>query len=242
MERYKYLFLIYLLMSNLYNSEEWNSLEEIDRAQLLLVIEGLKRGTIIGGNWTSFMDILKRTGLGQELNTVKYRLDPVVVVAKPEVLAETNHRYLTLPERINGDEFHKISGWLLGYPDCCTEEYVKERTPEQRKAQRNGQRHLSYRFGQELDARIRAEGTYPEIFDYRPPSFTPCGIECPEATGVLTSWKEAIDTLDPEAGKELVYFNRRDFPERLAHEKYLQQEGQRRNLEYKLETLRRSVR
>ncbi len=228
-------------MNILYQSVEWKSLEEIDRAQLLLVIEGLKRGAIIGGNWTSFMDILEKTGLGYELNTDNYQLDPVVVVAKPEDLAEVNHRYLTLPERLNGDEFHKISGWLLGYPECCTEEYVKERTLEQRKAQRKGQRHLSYKFGQELDARIRTKGSYPGIFDYRPPSFTPCGVGCPEATRVLNSWKEAIDTLDPEAGKELIYFNRHNFPERLAHKEYLQQERQKRSLGYRLEMVRRSV-
>lgn len=229
-------------MSSLYQSEEWKSLEEIDRAQLLLVIEGLKRGTIIGGNWTSFIDILNKNGLGYQLNTDKYRLDPVVDVAKPKDLAEANHKYLTLPNRLKGDEFYKISGWFLGYPKCCTEEYAKERTPEQRKAHRNGQRHLSYKFGQELDTQIKAEGSYPEIFDYRPPSFTPCGTKCPEVTRVLTSWKDAIDTLDPEAGKKLVYFNRCNFPERLAHKEYLQQEGQRRNLEYALEMLRRSVR
>lgn len=228
-------------MSNLYHSEEWKSLEEIDRAQLLLVIEGLKKGTIIGGNWTSFIGILKEGGLGYELNTDKYRLDPVVMVAKSEDLAEANHRYITLLERGSEDEFHKISGWLLGYPECCTEEYVKERTPEQRKAERNGQRYLGYKFGQELDTQIRTKGTYSEIFDYRPPSFTPCGIECPEAIRVLTSWKDAIDTLDPEAGKEVIYFNRNGFPERLVHKEYLQQEGQKRNLEYRLEMLRKSV-
>jgi hypothetical protein len=229
-------------MGNLYQSEEWKSLEEIDRAQLLLVIEGIKRGTIIGGNWTSFMKILEKTGLGYELNTNKYQLSPVVVVARPEDLQEQNRRYLTLPENANRDDFHKIAGWLLGYPECCTAEYVKDRTLEQRRAQRNGQRHLSYRFGQELDAQIKAKRSYSEILDYRPPSFTPCGVECPEATRVLTSWKQAIDTLDPEAGRELVYFNRRCLPERFAHQEYLQQEGQRRSLEYRLEMLRRSVR
>ncbi len=49
-------------MKDLYKSEEWKSLNEIDRAQLLLVIEGLKRGTMIRGNWTSFIDILKKNG------------------------------------------------------------------------------------------------------------------------------------------------------------------------------------
>ena len=225
-------------MENIYKSKEWKSLEEIDRAQLLLVIEGLKRGTIIGGNYTSFMDILKKTGLDYSLTSDKLSLDPVAIVAKSKDLAEATHRYLTLPKNPVGTGYHGVTGWLLGYPECCTKEYVKERTPEQKIAQRNGQRHLSYRFGKELDSKIRSEGSYPDIFDYRPPSFTPCSVNCPEATKVLSSWKEAIETLDPEAAKELVYFNRRDYPEMLAHRGYLESEKSRRTLDAKLKSLR----
>jgi hypothetical protein len=204
-----------------------------------LVIEGLKRGTIIGGNWTSFMDILKKTGLDYNLNTNKYRLDPVVAVAKKEDLAEASHRYLTLPENPVGTDYHGVTGWLLGYPVCCTEEYVKKRTSEQVIAKMKGYNHLSYKFGKELDAKINAEGSYPDIFDYRPPSFTPCSINCPEATKVLSSWKDAIETLDPEAGKEIVYFNRRSYPQGLAHKKYLEDEWSRRKLEWISKSLRR---
>lgn len=203
------------------------------------MIEGLKRGTIIGGNHTSFVDILKKTGLDYKLTSDKLRLDPVAIVAKKEDLAEATHRYLTLPKYSVGTGFHGVTGWLLGYPECCTKEYVKERTPEQKIAQKNGQRHLSYRFGQELDSKIKSEGSYPDIFDYRPPSFTPCSINCSEATKVLSSWKDAVETLDPEAAKELVYFNRSDYPEGLAHGKYLEAEKSRRNLEEKLWNLRR---
>lgn len=138
-------------------------------------------------------------------------------------------------------DVHKIAGWLLGYPACCTAEYVKERTPEQKKAARNRKHHLTYRFGQELTDLIQTQGSYPEVFDYRPPSFTPCSITCAEAINVLTSWKEAFDTLDPEAGQEIVHFNRSDFPERLAYRDYLQQEWQRRSLEYKLTVLKKHV-
>ena len=226
----------------LFNGPEWKSLDKIDRAQLLLVLEGLKRGTIISGNWTSFMDILEKTGLVYKLNTNQHRLNPVVMVARPENLLEYNRRVLTLPENSSRDDFHEIAGWFLGYPTCCTDEYLKERTPEQMKADENGKRHLSYRLGQELDAAIKNGGTYPDVLDYRPPSFTPCTINCPEATKVLASWKEAIDRLDPEAGKELVYFNRRSFPERLVHKESLDQERQRRNLEFMLESLRRGGR
>lgn len=228
-------------MRDLYHSKEWKSLSKVDRAQLLLVIEELKRGAIIDGNWTSVMSILQKNGLGYELSRGKYHLNPVIVVAKPEDLQEQNRRFLTLPTRATREDFDKINGWLLGYPECCIEEYVKKITPYQMKAITHSQRHLSYKFGQELDARIKAEESYPEVFDYRPPSFIPCGIDCPEAVRVLSLWKDAINTLDPEAGKELVYFNRQDFPERLAYKDYLHLEKQRRNLESDLEILRRSV-
>ena len=225
-------------MKDLYKSVEWNSLEEIDRAQLLLVIEGLKRGTIIGGNWTSFMDVLKHTGLKYELNTDKYRLNPVAVVAKYGDLFESHRQYLNLPESAVDDEYHRIMGRFLSYPECCTNEYVKERTPEQTIAKTRGLDHLTHKFGQELSARIMTQGKCPDVLDYRPPSFTPCGIDCPEAISVLESWKQAIDTLDPEAGRELVYFNRRDFPERLVHEDYLVHERERRNLEHRIKSLK----
>jgi hypothetical protein len=232
---------MFTVMGELYCSKEWKSLEEVDRAQLLLVIEGLKRGTIIRGNWTSFMEILKKTGLSYELNSSKYCLDPVVIVAKQADLRQADHQFLTLPEKIIGGEHHKISGWLLSYPPCCIDEYVKERTPEQRSAKKIGRHHLSYRFGQELDYYIKVYKTYPEFFDYRPPSFTPCGIECEESARVLTSWKEAIDSLDPNAGKELIYFNRNSFPERLAHKEYLKEEAKRRSLEFRIKILRSYV-
>ena len=81
-------------MNNIYKSNEWNTLNKLDRAQLLLVIEGLKRGTIIGGNHTSLMDILKKTGLSYRLNSNKYSLNPAVVIAKEKDLAEESHRYI----------------------------------------------------------------------------------------------------------------------------------------------------
>jgi hypothetical protein len=228
-------------MNDLYQSEEWKSLNKLDRAQLLLVIEGLKKGSIIGGNWTSFMEVLKKTGLEYRLNTNKFLLNPVVVVAKIEDLQEQNKQYLNLPNNANENDFHKISGWFLGYPKCCTEEYVKERTSEQKIAEEKGPRYLSYLFGQELEHLIKTEGSYPRVFDYRPPSFTPCGINCLESIELLSSWKEAINCLDPEAGNALKYFNRAAYPQRLVHKKYLIQEGQKRNADYKTLLLRRNA-
>lgn len=228
-------------MENLYKSNEWKSLDKVDRAQLLLVIEGLKKGTIIGGNYTSFMDILKKTGLDYKSNFDKRLLHPVFEIAKPEVLAEKTHRLLSLPKYATSFDYYRVIGDFLGYPECCIKEYSRERTPAEKEAGRiPGKRHLTYRFGQELDNAIKSGGKYPDVFDYVPPSFTPCSINCPEATKTLASWKDAIETLDPEAGKELVYFNRNDYPQLLAHQNYLKEEDAKRNLERKLLMLRRN--
>lgn len=227
-------------MENLYKSKEWNSLDKVDRAQLLLVIEDLKKGTMIGGNHTSFLDILKKTGLDYKFNFDKRLLYPVFEIAKPEALAEKTHKLLTLPKDCTSFDYYSVVGDFLGYPECCIKEYSRERTPAEKEAVRTpGKRHLTYKFGQELDAKIKSDGSYPESFDYVPPSFTPCSINCPEATKTLSSWKDAIETLDPEAAKELVYFNRKDYPQMLAHGKYLKEEDAKRNLEEKLWNLRK---
>jgi len=228
-------------MNDLYQSDEWKRLAGTERAQLLLVVEGLKKGAVVEGNWTFFIDIIKKNGLDYQLYTDKYGLNPVFVVARTNDIHEESRKYITLPKNANRHDYHKIIGWLLGYPECCTAEYIRERTPEQRMAEQKKQHHLSYKFGQELTDMITNKGNYPEIFDYRPPSFTPCGIDCPEAIRLLASYKDAIDTLDPEAGRELVYFNRKSFPEELVHKDYLLQERIRRIMDNRLEFLRKSV-
>lgn len=229
-------------MENLYKSKEWKDLDKVGRAQLLLVNEGLKKGTIIGGNYTSFMDILKKTGLDYKSVFDKRLLYPVFEIAKPEVLAEKTHKLLALPKDCTSLDFYNVIGDFLGYPECCIREYSRERTPAEKEAVKiPGKRHLTYRFGQELEKAIKSEGKYPDVFDYVPPSFTPCSIDCPEATKTLASWKDAIETLDPEAAKELVYFNRNDYPQMLAHRGYLREEDAKRNLESKLRRLRGGI-
>ena len=131
-----------------YKEDGWNALDPVDRAQLLLVIEGAKPGTIIGANHTTFKEITKSAGLVYSFNTQPLLLGPVVEVARPEEMAKYQMGLMMLPERATEDDYHKAVGAFLGYPACCTEEYVRERTPEQRAAARRGARHMSYRFGQ----------------------------------------------------------------------------------------------
>ena len=51
------------LLKDIYASEEWVSLNPVDRASLLLVIEGLKKGTEIQAPYGTLMSILRKTGL-----------------------------------------------------------------------------------------------------------------------------------------------------------------------------------
>ena len=60
--------------SEIYKSEEWRTINPLDRAQLLPVIEGLKKGTIIDANQTTALQILRKTGLDYHFNSDKYSL------------------------------------------------------------------------------------------------------------------------------------------------------------------------
>lgn len=225
-------------MVNLYQNKAWNSLNPLDRAQLLLVIEGLKRGAIIGGNFTSCLEILKLAGLEYQVNSSKFDLYPTYEIAKGEDLKEAIGRRLVVPYPSIRGEFHEITGWLIGYPSCCITEYSRRRTPEELRAK---PRHLSYKLGRELEDRIRRTGEYLDVLDYRPPSFTPCGIECPEATKMLQSYKDALETLDPEAGQALAIFNRQNPPMRSVHMKSLQDYYRACWMEEEIRLLRKSI-
>lgn len=211
-------------MSNLYKSKEWKSLIESARAQLLLVIEGLKKGTIIDADMTPLLKILKNTGLDYQLNSNSYDSFPVVRVAKPHDLQQLNSNILAISNHGNGNNYHRVIGEFLSYPKCCIEEYVKDPTLEEKKAAKPGKRYLSYRFGRELTDLINRKGSYPDVFDYRPQSFTPCSINCEESIGLLSKWKNALETYDPKAARVLVYCNRISKPQRWAHEDYLKKE------------------
>jgi hypothetical protein len=179
------------------------------RAELALVLEDVKPGVITGGNWSSFQRILQETGLIYLPTSRKYSLDLAAMVARPEAMQEYMTQMLQVPERAKGDIYHRIYGKFLGYPSCCTDEYLRPRTREEIAAKRNGHSRRSYRFGREIHELLTQTGTYPDVFDYCTPAFTPCTVECPNALETLAKWKEALDRCDPEAGEALADFNKR---------------------------------
>jgi hypothetical protein len=191
--------------NDIYKTKEWKKIRELSRAQLLLVVEGLKRGTIIDGDTQGFDEVIQQAGLTARLNSAPGSKRRVVRVATREDLDRYDELSTAPTNDIN--DFHKINAWFLGYPDCCLEEYIAPRTGEQAQAKEKREHGMTYTFGQEIIA-IRVEGgEYHPSFNYRPPSFTPCSTKCDTAINLLHSWKEALETNDPKAAAALVGFN-----------------------------------
>lgn len=231
-------------MKDIYKSDDWKSLDKTDRAQLLLVMEGVKRGAMIRGNYTSFMRILEKAGLDYELNSDKYSLRPVFTVGKTEDIKEGGRKDLMLPKNAKAGESHKINGWFLSYSACCTEQYIKKGISIKKEIElyKSGKDHLSCKFGREISGQMEKEGSYSEIFNYLVPSFTPCGIDCEESKKLLTKWKDVLEANDPEAAKELVRFNKIEFakmvPEIKANSDYLKANLEEKYNEVKLDLLK----
>jgi hypothetical protein len=221
-----------LKFADIYNSPEWKKLEAIGRAQLLLVAEGVKPGTIIDGNLTTFQKIIQKMGLAIHQNTEPYRLTPVYEVASSAVMSERYRDLLTLPEKVTDNDYHRLNGKFLGYPVCCIEEY---NNPQKNLAARK--KFSPYKFISNVDfglTQLLEKGeTYPEELDFCPPAFTPCSATCPEALRVLKQWKEIILSADKEAGKELQMFNWRGSPIGRVHFVELAERDKERYLKWR---------
>jgi len=223
-----------------YRSPEWKKLDEIDRAQLLLVLEGVKPGTVIDGDYTNFKKVIEQTGLATHRNTDPYSLRPVYEVSTPKRLAEYYRDVVAAPTKLPRGEFHRINGRFLGYPPCCTEEYIR---PEKNLEARNRvspSRFLSnvdYEAKQMID---RGEG-YPAELDYCPPSFTPCSATCENAIPLLRQWKRVLEAADPEAARGMCLFNWSGEPYRSVHREELSHVADERIARWRERFLRKSV-
>lgn len=219
-----------LRFPEIYQSPEWRELPKLDRAQLVLVAEGVKPGTIISGNVTSFQKIVEQMGLATRRNTESWDLDPVYEVASPEVLSERYRELVALPEEASPDALHQLNGKFLGYPECCTEEYVNP----------SGQREVS-KFEYEATQLIAEDKMYPEELDYRPPAYTPCSATCSHALAALKTWKQLLEQADPEAAQRLQRFNWQSEPFRSVHREMIDEEEAAELIEEKKRFLRKSA-
>jgi hypothetical protein len=168
------------------------------RANVLLVEKGLKRGAIIHKH-PLMIDAIEKAGLAYKPSG-----ETALTVCRPAEVKD----WESLKTIKDAREHHIEVGRLLGYPECCAQEYVGGMTPEQKGAAKWGFDTLSYRFGQEMASKIEEDGTYPDILNYNVAGFTPCSIDCPEANRLFKSWKNELEKSDPEALESIVSFNK----------------------------------
>jgi hypothetical protein len=174
-----------LRFKDIYESAEWKKLDPVDRAQLLLVAEWVKPGTIIWGDFTYMPNILEKLGLVSSLNTDPLELGPVYMVWTEKSLT-TFHRWTIIdtPETNKPWYYHYLNWEFLWYPTCCTDEYC---CPSKNLAARKKQSPHKFlsNVDFEVSELIEKTGTYPEELDFCPPSFTPCGANCDCASPIL---------------------------------------------------------
>jgi hypothetical protein len=198
---------------SLYQSEDWLSLDAQSRAELLLVIECVKRGATTSLALDPFLRVIRQTPLAYRKIRKKGK-ETTLRIGPPHILQQYEQ---TMDDAKSRDDEHRASGWFHNYPECCIEQYISPPTAQDRKARTSRYRFRSWRFGREMEQKILAEGTYPDVFNYRPPAFTPCSIDCEDATTLLQGWKDLLELHDKAAAGALVAFNKQHMPEKLAH-------------------------
>lgn len=190
-----------LIVSDLYDSEEWKSLDLLSRAELIPVVEGPQNGgrpgCIISGDWSNAPVVFQKAGLAYRAKQSKRGII-VFTVARLEDL-ERHEREFAEASLYNELKHHEITGRFLGYPECCVREYSSIDALEL-----DG---WISKFDKELE-QFRQDGIkYPRELEYAPICFTPCGVYCPSALETLGMWGEMIETHDPEAGRKIRRYN-----------------------------------
>jgi hypothetical protein len=87
---------------DLYTSRFWRAVHPVDRAQLLLVCEGVKPGTVVYWH-TNIPGICKRTGL----RYVRHGKGVTIGRTIPQITSD------------------RSNGRFLGYPSCCIDTYIR---------------------------------------------------------------------------------------------------------------------
>ena len=175
---------------DIYRSELWRTLDVVDRAQLLLVMEGVKRGCIIECSHEGVVRAAEEAQLS-------YAIDP----GNASIFEVAHYRDLFEQERLfrrakSVEDMDTIAGWFLSYPACCTERFVLK-----------GSARADIQRGPAEP--LKQDETYRTCLDYRVPGFIPCSPYCDQAHEVLQQWGKVLRECDEEAAEGLAAYNRR---------------------------------
>lgn len=197
---------INLKRGDLYKTENWKKLDPLDRAEILLVLEGLKPGIIfpeiIGG------DVI---ALAQENNLrVEYlHIDgfgDFTVIGEQKAIDEYREKVKTIKKsRI---QLHKLNGHMLGYPRCCVDEYIHNRKNRIFRLLASPRQYISNLEQELISWWDKAEkDMFPENILLCPPAFKPCSLSCKESQEKLSAWTGVLRAWDYEAYVALRCFN-----------------------------------
>jgi len=106
------------------------------------------------------------------------------------ILQGPPHRRL-FPEECS-PEFTRLSGRLLGYPDCCIERYSFDQSSVTLSAQERASEQI---------IQSRAAGEEPDAFAYFAHSFFPCEPRCPQASAAGHRLYQALEGLSARAAE-----------------------------------------
>jgi hypothetical protein len=175
----------------------WKKINPYTRAEIILVNEGVKPAACSGDfNEELLIKTLERLELYH--TGVEHRKERGKVKATVDYAKSKSH--LDMLDREIEDDFVVMRefGKFYGYPECCVDQYVKDK----KNSQNSG-------FVEKMKELVEKEGKYPEELEYLVPSMTPCDPKCPNALKTLGKWKETLEKYDPDAAKALRKFNKK---------------------------------
>lgn len=203
----------------IYQTAYWRAIHPLDRAHILLVAEGVKPMA-----YTEHTDIKSvKEYLAQELKIW-------VTEARGKRSWWPTETDICLPSRVyticgleksfkfiqelwgspNQAMYWDYEGKLLGYPECCRQEYVAPTYKERYNPwilKQFGRKPYSFKV--EAVRRLLEGKTIPEEFLYCMPSQTPCSIGCRKSLKLLSRWKRILWKYDPAAAEAVKEFNQR---------------------------------
>ncbi|MFC1690950.1 DUF483 domain-containing protein [Nanoarchaeota archaeon] len=202
-----------------YKSAAWRSIDPVDRAHIILVVEGLKPMAYCdSSDVESIKDYLSselKIFFTEARGLRKYwRINPGLVLPSKVYTVCANKKILNTVLDLNDSAFwnHDLFGKLLGYPECCRKEYSNPTYEEKfnggiLKFFEPPYAHKAFTFEIEYVQKLLEEKKIPEEFLYLMPSQTPCSIDCKKSRKLLSKWKHILEKYDPRAAKALREFN-----------------------------------
>lgn len=188
------------------NINGWYGISAPARAEIILAWSGVKPAAITGGLvplHTTFMDAFKKLGLywwrEPESTTIV-----VYHISKKRGLIQKFLR--------SRQGYHLRAGEYLGYPACCTREYLKPSgvtIPRGPRQQENFFRMFLPRFDRELLAILKRVKVYRGPWNWHIPStFKPCSAYCPNAIGLAKHTRVMLLKYDPRTARNILKRNR----------------------------------